>query len=144
MLLTLLAGLLVALVTLPFVPGSTSYRWVFLAAPVLLVCLYPKVLNQVLGWLLRLARQPALEQPLSGRAVAGALAWALVSWACFGLQIWAAGDPARRTIRSGGAAGDRRLRLGLVRGLPGRVCPGRRRRAGRPAGGDAQPDDRSG
>ncbi len=88
MLLTLLAGLLVALVTLPFVRGSTSYRWVFLAAPVLLACLYPPVLNRVLNRLLRLARRPALEQPLTGRAVAGALAWALVSWVCFGLQIW--------------------------------------------------------
>jgi glycosyltransferase 2 family protein len=88
MLFCLLAGLLAALVTLPFVPGSTSYRWVFLAAPVLLVCLFPQVLNRLLGRLLRLARRPALEQPLAGRAVAGALAWALASWACFGLQIW--------------------------------------------------------
>jgi glycosyltransferase 2 family protein len=88
MLLSLLAGLLVALVTLPFVPGSRSYRWVFLAAPVLLVCLQPKVLNPVLDRLLRLARRPALDQPLGGRAIAGALAWALASWALFGLQIW--------------------------------------------------------
>jgi hypothetical protein len=88
MLLTLLAGLLASLVTLPFVPGASSYRWVFLAAPVLLVCLYPKVLNLLLGRLLRLARRPPLEHPLSGRAVAGALAWSLVSWACYGLQIW--------------------------------------------------------
>jgi hypothetical protein len=88
MLLTLLAGLLVALVTLPFVPGSGSYRWVFLVAPVLLVCLYPKVLNLLLGRLLRLARRPPLDQPLAGRAIAGALGWSLVSWACYGLQIW--------------------------------------------------------
>jgi uncharacterized membrane protein YbhN (UPF0104 family) len=88
MLFCLLAGLLAALVTLPFAPGSTSYRWVFLAAPVLVICLFPQVLNRILDRLLRLARRPALEQPLPGRAVAGALAWALASWVCFGLQIW--------------------------------------------------------
>jgi glycosyltransferase 2 family protein len=88
MLLTLLAGLLVALVTLPFVPGSASYRWVFLATPVLLVCLHPKVLNRILDRLLRLARRPALEQPLAGRAIAAALAWAVGSWIFYGLQIW--------------------------------------------------------
>jgi uncharacterized membrane protein YbhN (UPF0104 family) len=88
MLFCLLAGLLAALVTLPFAPGARSYRWVFLAAPVLLVCLFPQVLNRILDRLLRLAKRPALEQPLAGRAVAGALAWALASWVGFGLQIW--------------------------------------------------------
>jgi len=88
MLFCLLAGLLAALVTLPFAPGARSYRWVFLVAPILLICLLPPVLNRVLDRLLRLARRPPLEQPLPGRAVVGALAWALASWALFGLQIW--------------------------------------------------------
>jgi glycosyltransferase 2 family protein len=88
MLFCLLAGLLVALVTLPFAPGARSYRWVFLAAPVLVLCLFPQVLNRILDRLLKLARRPPLEQPLGGRAVVGALAWALVSWVFFGLQIW--------------------------------------------------------
>jgi glycosyltransferase 2 family protein len=88
MLISVLTGLLAALVTLPFVARSASYRWVFLAAPVLLVCLHPKVLNQVLGRALRLARRPPLERPLSGRVVAGALAWSFSTWICYGLQIW--------------------------------------------------------
>jgi glycosyltransferase 2 family protein len=88
MLLALLSGLLVALATLPFVARAAPYRWVFLVTPVLLVCLHPKLLNRLLGWLLRLARRPALEQPLSGPAIAGALVWSLVSWLGYGLQIW--------------------------------------------------------
>jgi uncharacterized membrane protein YbhN (UPF0104 family) len=88
MVLSLLTGLLIALVTLPFVAGSTPYLWAFVAAPILVVCLHPKVLNRVLGRLLRLARRPPLEQPLAGRAIAGALAWALASWILYGLQIW--------------------------------------------------------
>jgi glycosyltransferase 2 family protein len=88
MLISVLTGLLAALVTLPFVARSASYRWVFLAAPVLLVCLHPKVLNQILDRALRLARRPPLERPLSGRVVAGALAWSFSTWICYGLQIW--------------------------------------------------------
>ena len=88
MLVSVLTGLLAALVTLPFVARSTSYRWVFLAAPLLVVCLHPKVLNQVLDRVLRLARRPPLERPLSGRVVAGALAWSFSTWIGYGLQIW--------------------------------------------------------
>jgi glycosyltransferase 2 family protein len=84
----LLTGLLAALATLPFVARATPYRWVFLGVPILLVCLYPRLLNRILGLLLRLARRPALEQPLAGRVIVGALAWALASWAFYGLQIW--------------------------------------------------------
>ena len=87
-LLSLLSGLLAALVTLPFVAGSTPYLWAFLAAPVLLVLLHPRVLNRVLDRLLRLAGRPPLDRPLTGRAMAGALAWAFASWILFGLQIW--------------------------------------------------------
>jgi uncharacterized membrane protein YbhN (UPF0104 family) len=88
MLLTLLTGLLAALVTLPFVAGSTPYLWAFLAAPVLVVLLHPRVLNRVLERLLRLAKRPELEKPLTGRAMVGALGWSLASWILFGLQVW--------------------------------------------------------
>jgi len=88
MLVSVLTGLLTALIALPFVAGSTPYLWVLLAAPVFLVLLHPKVLNAALGRVLRLARQPALEHPLPGRAIAGALAWSFGSWLCFGLQLW--------------------------------------------------------
>jgi hypothetical protein len=88
MLLTLITGLLVALVTLPFVPASTPYRWALLAAPVLLVLLYPGVLNSVIGRLLRLARQTPLEARLTAGPLLRAMAWSFASWLCYGLQIW--------------------------------------------------------
>jgi uncharacterized membrane protein YbhN (UPF0104 family) len=88
MLVSLLGGLLTALATLPFVAGATPYRWAFLAAPVLLAALHPKVLNPILATLLRLAKRPALERPLTGRAVTVALGWSLASWVLYGLQIW--------------------------------------------------------
>ncbi len=46
------------------------------------------MLNTLLGWLLRLARRPPLEQPLTGRVLGAALAWSLGSWVLYGLQIW--------------------------------------------------------
>lgn len=89
LLVSLLGGLLTALVTLPFVAGAgREYWWALLAVPVLLVCLHPRVLNPVLGRLLRLARRPALEHPLTGRAVAAATGWSVVSWLFYGLQMW--------------------------------------------------------
>jgi glycosyltransferase 2 family protein len=88
MVITVLTGLLTALVALPFVAGSTDYAWALLAAPVLLVLLIPRVLNAALNKVMKVARRPPLEVELTGRAVAGALAWSFVSWACYGLQIW--------------------------------------------------------
>ena len=90
MMVSLLGGLLAALCTLPFMAGAaTGYWWAFLAAPVLLACVHPKVLNPVLDRLLRLVKRPPLEQPLTGRAVLESLGWALLSWVCYGIQIWA-------------------------------------------------------
>jgi glycosyltransferase 2 family protein len=88
MLLSLVTGILVGLVALPFSKHAAHYRWVFLAAPVILVFLYPKVLNRILDRLLRLAKRPPLEEPLSGRAVATALVWGVLSWIFYGLQVW--------------------------------------------------------
>jgi hypothetical protein len=102
MVVSLLTGLLTALATLPFVAGATAYRWAFAITPVLLACLHPRVLNAVVGRLLRLARRPPLDQPLTGRAMAAALAWSWSSWIFYGLQIWLLatrlGAPPGRTV----------------------------------------------
>jgi hypothetical protein len=88
MLAPLFTGLVTALVTLPFMAGHSPYRWAFAALPVLLICLSPRVLNALLGWLLRLARRPALERPLRGRVLAAPLAWSFLAWLLYGLQVW--------------------------------------------------------
>jgi uncharacterized membrane protein YbhN (UPF0104 family) len=88
MLVTMLSGSLTALVTLPFAGGSAPYLWAFVAAPGLVACLHPKVLNSVLRRVFRLIRRPPLSQPLTARAIATALAWSFGSWICYGLQIW--------------------------------------------------------
>jgi len=102
MVVTLLTGLLTALATLPFVAGANAYRWAFAITPVLLACLHPRVLNALVSRLLRLTRRPPLEQPVSGRAMAAALAWSWAAWVFYGLQIWLLatrlGAPPGRTV----------------------------------------------
>ena len=102
MLLSLLTGLLVAAVTLPFVQGSSQYLWVFAVVPVVIVCLYPKVLNPLLNKLFTLAKRPPLDRPVTGRMLLHALAWSLTAWLFNGLQIWLLADkfgaPVGKTI----------------------------------------------
>ena len=90
MVITLCAGLLAVIATLPFLTsGETAgYRWIVLAVPVLLVGLHPRVINPALGRLLRLAKRPPLEHPLTGRAVLVALTWALISWVLLCVHVW--------------------------------------------------------
>jgi uncharacterized membrane protein YbhN (UPF0104 family) len=90
MVVSLASALLVALATLPFLGGGATagYRWAFLLVPVLLVCLHPRVLNPAIGRLLRAARRPAPEQPLTGRAIAAAMGLGVLTWVLAGLHIW--------------------------------------------------------
>jgi len=87
-LVSLLSGLFTALATLLFVARSTPYMWAFLAVPVLLSCLHPRVLNALLARLFQLTRRPPPDRPLTARAVAGSFAWWSCAWICYGLQIW--------------------------------------------------------
>jgi uncharacterized membrane protein YbhN (UPF0104 family) len=85
---SLLGALIAAFITLPFTGGFTKYWWAFFMALPLLACLYPPVLN----WLLRLGfkimKRPPLEQPLTGKVIAIAVGWSLISWICYGLHVW--------------------------------------------------------
>jgi hypothetical protein len=88
MLIALLTGLIIGVVALPFAGSGTQYTWVFLFVPVLVACLYPKILNYGFSQLLKLARRPPMEQPLGARAIGISLGWSFLSWICYGLQIW--------------------------------------------------------
>ena len=82
MLVSVASGLLCAACALPFLQGGSTggYGWAFLAVPVILAVLHPR--------LLKLARRPALEHRVSGRAITLSLAWSLLYWGLVGLQIW--------------------------------------------------------
>ena len=101
MLLSLLTGLLTALVMLPFT-GTSSYLWAFAVAPVLLACLHPRAPEPGDGPCSpagEAARaQPAAERPDPG----GGARLVVVAWICNGIQIWALavrlGAPAGSTL----------------------------------------------
>jgi hypothetical protein len=102
MIVALVAGLIIAMVTLPFAQNNPQYLWIFLIVPVIVVCLHPRVLNSLLDKLFKLAKRPSLEQPLTGRVLAHAFAWSFIAWLFNGLQIWFLaekfGAPAGKTI----------------------------------------------
>lgn len=88
MLVSLLGGLIAALVTLPFTGGSAPYPWAFLALPLALSCLHPTVLNYLIRSVLRLARRPSPDHPLTRQVIVKALSWTFLAWVLYGTQVW--------------------------------------------------------
>lgn len=90
LLISVTTGLLLAGVGLLLGPREVSERfwWVALALPLLLVLLWPGVLNRVLDRLLRLVRRPPLERRLTLPGIGRAAGWAMLAWGLGGLQVW--------------------------------------------------------
>ena len=102
MIVSLAGGLLVAAAAIPFAHYNQDYDLVFILVPVILACLYPRVLNPLLNWLFKVTRRPGLDQPVSLAMISKALGWSLVAWLANGVQIWILADklgaPAGRTF----------------------------------------------
>lgn len=92
MILSVASGLLVAAATIPFAHPSADYDWVFIFVPVILVCLYPRILNPLLNKLFALTKRPGLDHPVTLRMLSKALAWSLLAWLANGVQIWILAD----------------------------------------------------
>jgi uncharacterized membrane protein YbhN (UPF0104 family) len=88
--LNLVAGLIVAVVVMPFASTDAvrRYWWVFAALPVLLALLHPRVLPAMLNVVLRRLHRAELEGMLSWTSIAKVLGWALGSWLLFGLHLY--------------------------------------------------------
>lgn len=89
-LLSAFSALVVVLVGLPFVPAvaDNGFGWTLLLVVPLLVVLHPRVLGRLLDRVLRIVGRPPLGEWTSLRGTAVALGWALLSWACAGLQVF--------------------------------------------------------
>jgi glycosyltransferase 2 family protein len=92
MILSVATALLVAAATLPFAHLSFGYTWVFAFVPVILICLYPKVLNPLLNLLFKLVKRPGLDQPVTLTVLLRALGWSLFAFIANGVQIWILAD----------------------------------------------------
>jgi uncharacterized membrane protein YbhN (UPF0104 family) len=84
------SGLVVAMVTLPFATAASiaQYFWILFLLPVAAVLLSPPVLNRLLRLVLRVSRQPVMEQTVSYRGLARTMAWALFGWSANGLMVY--------------------------------------------------------
>ena len=84
------SGAAVAAVTLPFAAGASFERtfWVLFLIPIVIVILSPPVLNPLLRLVLRLSRQPPLEQGVSVKGLARTMVWAAAGWLCNGATVY--------------------------------------------------------
>jgi hypothetical protein len=89
MLVSLASALVLAAATLPVAGGAKAagYWWAFVAVPILLAGLHPRVANPVLKTVFRITRRPAIE-PLTARTIAETAARSVVGWLLAGLHIW--------------------------------------------------------
>lgn len=90
--LSALTGLVVGLPALPVLltRGDAVLPWwgVLLLVAVLLLLLWPPLLNLGIRTALRLLRRPPLEHSLSAAAVALSSVWFTLSWVIGGLSVW--------------------------------------------------------
>ncbi|MEY9863277.1 hypothetical protein ABH935_008926 [Catenulispora sp. GAS73] len=89
MLVSLASALVLAAATLPVAGGAEAagYWWAFVAVPVLMAGLHPRVANPVLKAIFRVTRRPAIE-PLTARTIAETAARSVVGWLLAGTHIW--------------------------------------------------------
>jgi glycosyltransferase 2 family protein len=83
-------GLVVGAITLPFANAGSEaqFFWILFLIPVGAVALSPPVLNRLLRFVLRVARQPAALASVSYKGLARTLAWAIGAWTANGLMIY--------------------------------------------------------
>ena len=101
---SLAAGLVLAVVTLPFsAPGEVAqYSWVLLVLPLLVLGLLPKNLDRLTHFLFKVLRREPPDHEFTSRGVLTALAWQTVGWLAVGGEVfvlcWALHAPIGRSL----------------------------------------------
>lgn len=87
---TVAVGLAIAAVGLPLASASAArhYLWALAVLPVLLVCLWPRVLGWLTDRALVVIRQQPLERRPSWRGLTIAAGWTVLGWLLLGAQVW--------------------------------------------------------
>ncbi|KRE43709.1 lysylphosphatidylglycerol synthase transmembrane domain-containing protein [Knoellia sp. Soil729] len=89
-LLSILTGAIVGIPALPLLvarTGEVRSLWWFAPAVVLLLLLWPRLLNWGIARVLRLLRREPLEHSLSGRAIILTSVWFALAWLSAGLSV---------------------------------------------------------
>ena len=104
MAISLAAGLVLAVVTLPFAaPGEVDqYAWVLLVLPLLVVGLLPKNVDRLTHFLFKVLRREPPDHEFTLRGVLVALAWQTIGWLAVGGEVfilcWALHAPIGRSL----------------------------------------------
>src|SRR6266545_4452735 len=78
-----------AVVVTMLVVLGTGLLLAVLALPPAVVLLHPRVLNQLIGLVLRLARRQPMPASLTSGGILQAAAWAIAMWWLYGAHVWA-------------------------------------------------------
>ena len=100
-------GLLVGLPVIPLLgrDAVAEYRWLVLVLPLFALALAPPVLNRAIALAIRALGRPPLPALLSLAGVVRVAGWALVSWLCYGVQVYLLAR--RLEVEGGGCCGSR-------------------------------------
>lgn len=72
----------------PLLGSWGPVAWLLVLGPLALLMAVPRVMTWLSNTLLRIMRRPMLDQPIIARQIPWAIAWSVVSWLLFGLQLW--------------------------------------------------------
>lgn len=90
LLLSVIAGAIVAAACVPFIGAVPWYAWLILAViPVGGIVLHPPIFSALVNRALRLMKREPLEHALTRAGELRSLAWAVAAWLAFGVQAWA-------------------------------------------------------
>ena len=88
--LSLSSALVVGLTGVPvLLDAGSPVGWALLAVlPVALVCSHPAVLTRLVDLILRVLHKAPLPHAFTWRGVGRAFCWLLLTWLCYGAQLW--------------------------------------------------------
>jgi len=90
MVVTLVVGLIAAGIMLPLTSAHAAghYWWVLAVTPLAVACLHPRIIKFGLSLVLKVLRQPPLEESVRPAAMAQALGWTTLGWLFYGAHAW--------------------------------------------------------
>ncbi|MBW0254632.1 lysylphosphatidylglycerol synthase domain-containing protein [Cellulomonas sp. PS-H5] len=83
------ASLVVGLLAIPqLAPTHPWMRWLYLALPILLLSMHPRVVTWAVDLVLRLVRRPRLESPITARSIVVSFLFAVAMYCVYGIHLW--------------------------------------------------------
>ncbi|WP_187365174.1 lysylphosphatidylglycerol synthase transmembrane domain-containing protein [Cellulosimicrobium cellulans] len=83
------ASLVVGLLAIPqLAPTHPWMRWLYLALPLLLLSMHPRIVTWAVDLVLRLVRRPRLERPITARSIVVSFLYAVAMYCVYGVHLW--------------------------------------------------------